>query len=474
MEKNPKVLWSNCLEIIRENVTEKQFLTWFAPTTFDSYDEKTNKLTIFVPSRFVYEFLEEHYVQLLSFSITRVFGEKAKLSYRILEDQEHKLTTVVPANDKTPFVQQHNIKDANKAPNIMQAAKPQDLDPRLNPKYSFDNFIEGVSNKLTRSVAENVATHPGSTAFNPLFIYGTSGVGKTHLVNAIGTRIKELYPTKRVLYVSAHLFYIQFVDATRSNRINDFINFYQTIDVLIIDDIQEISGYDKTQNVFFHIFNHLHQNGKQIIMTSDRSPIEMTDVADRLLTRFKWGMLAEMERPNIELRRDILHDKIQKDGLNFPEQVIDYIAENVNESVRDLEGIVTSMMAHATVLNHEIDIQLAESVVRRVVKTTAEKKPLTIDEIVKKVCDFYKVSKEDIATKSRKKNFVQARQVSMYLAQKYTGSSLSVIGKFIGKRDHATVLYACNQVQDRINIDNAFKEDIERITNGLRKEGGTN
>lgn len=474
MEQNPQVLWGNCLDIIRENVSETQFSTWFASTKFDSFDEKAKKLTIFVPSRFVYEFIEEHFVQLLRFSIARVFGENTKLTYRILEDQEHKLSTVVPASVNSPAVKPHSIKGANQAPNMMQAVKPQDLDPRLNPNYNFDNFIEGYSNRLSRSVAEDVALHPASTAFNPLFIYGSSGVGKTHLVNAIGTRIKELYPTKRVLYVSAHLFYIQYVDATRSNRINDFINFYQTIDVLIIDDIQEISGYDKTQNIFFHIFNHLHQNGKQIIMTSDRSPMDMTDVADRLLTRFKWGMLAEMEKPNIELRRDILHEKIQKDGLDFPEPVIDYIAENVNESVRDLEGIVTSMMAHATVLNRDIDLPLAECVVKRVVKTTAEKKPISIDEILTKVCAFYNVSKDDIFTKSRKKNFVQARQVSMYMAQTYTDASLNRIGKLIGKRDHATVLYACNQVRDRIKVDNAFKEEIESIANGFRNDNGAN
>ena len=316
-----------------------------------------------------------------------------------------------------------------------------DLDPHLNPEYNFDTFIEGYSNKLSRSVAEAVALNPAKTIFNPLFLYGASGVGKTHLANAIGTKIKELYPEKRVLYVSAHLFQVQYTDSVRNNTTNDFINFYQTIDILIIDDIQEFAGVTKTQNTFFHIFNHLHQNGKQLILTSDRAPVLLQGMEERLITRFKWGMVAELEKPTVELRKNILRNKIHRDGLQFPQEVIDYIAENVGNSVRDLEGIVISIMAHSTIYNKEIDLELAQRIVRKVVN--CESKAITIDDIITTVCKHFGLENAAIHTKSRKREVVQARQIAMYLAKKHTDFSTAKIGTLIGNKDHATVLHAC-------------------------------
>ena len=291
-------------------------------------------------------------------------------------------------------------------------------------------------------------------------------MGKTHLVNAIGTKIKELYPQKRVLYLSAHLFQVQYTDSVRHNTVNDFITFYQSIDVLIIDDIQEFASLSKTQNTFFHIFNHLHQNGRQLILTSDRPPTALQGMEERLLTRFKWGLLAELEKPNEQLRKDILKSKIRHDGLKIPEEVIEFVSENVNNSVRELEGIVNSLMAYSVVYNRDVDLPLAEQIVRRAVKI--EHKPITIDLILEKTCEYFGVKQEDIFTASRKQNIVQVRQIAMFLAQKYTNLSSARIGSLIGKRNHATVLHSCNIVEGRMKVDKAYKTKIEEIEKILK------
>ena len=357
--------------------------------------------------------------------------------------------------------------------NVVDKRIPQvpitDLDPHLNPDYNFDTFIEGFSNKLSRSVAEAVALNPAKTIFNPLFFYGASGVGKTHLSNAIGTKIKELYPGKRVLYVSAHLFQVQYTDSVRNNTINDFINFYQTIDVLIIDDIQEFAGVTKTQNTFFHIFNHLHQNGKQLILTSDRAPVLLQGMEERLITRFKWGMVAELERQTIELRKNILRNKIHRDGLQFPEEVIEYIAENVSDSVRDLEGIIISLMAHSTIYNKEIDLDLAQRIIRKVVK--CESKSITVDQIINAVCKHFSLDVATIHTKSRKREVVQARQIAMFLTKQHTDYSTAKIGTLIGGKDHATVLHACKMVKELKEVDKGFRSELDEIQNTLKKQG---
>lgn len=460
-------LWNRCLEIIRDNVPESTYKTWFVPIVPLKYEDKT--LIVQVPSQFFYEFLEDKFVDLLRKTLYKVIGDGTKLMYNVLVDKSSGTTVNQESTTRSTAIPQSGLPrvDERKAPGLLRAPAVQDLDPHLNPNYNFETFIEGYSNKLSRSVAEAVAENPAKTVFNPLFLHGASGVGKTHLANAIGTRIKELYPDKRVLYVSAHLFQVQYTDSVRNNTTNDFINFYQTIDVLIIDDIQEFAGVTKTQNTFFHIFNHLHQNGKQLILTSDRAPVLLQGMEERLLTRFKWGMVAELEKPTVELRKNILRNKIHRDGLQFPSEVIDYIAENVNESVRDLEGIVISIMAHSTIYNKEIDLDLAQRIVRKVVRS--ETKAVTIDDIINVVCKHFDLESSAIHTKSRKREVVQARQVAMYLAKTYTDFSTSKIGKFIGNKDHATVLHACKTVKGQCEVDKSFRSDLENIETLLKK-----
>ena len=454
-------LWNRCLEIIRDNVPEQTYKTWFLPIIPLKYEDKT--LVVQVPSQFFYEFLEDKFVDLLRKTLYKVIGDGTKLLYNVMVDKSSRTTVNLESTPRTIIPQKKVIgKEIPQAPIA-------DLDPHLNPEYNFETFIEGYSNKLSRSVAEAVAQNPAKTIFNPLFFYGASGVGKTHLANAIGTKIKELYPDKRVLYVSAHLFQVQYTDSVRNNTTNDFINFYQSIDILIIDDIQEFAGVTKTQNTFFHIFNHLHQNGKQLILTSDRAPVMLQGMEERLLTRFKWGLVAELEKPDVELRKNILRNKIRRDGLNIPETVINYIAENVNESVRELEGIINSLLAQSIIFKRDVDLDLAERIVRKAVRC-CESKPVTVEDIIQKVCSHYEIEESAIHTKTRKREVVQVRQVAMYLAKKHTDSSSSKIGKLIGNKDHATVLHACKIVKDQVEVDKAFKADIEEIEASLKRK----
>ena len=445
IENNYVGLWNRCLQMIHDNIPETAFNTWFKPIVPLKYEDKA--LTIGVPSPFFYEFLEEKFADLLRVTLNKQIGEGTRLMYSVLTDKTNHISVNIESTNRSSAIPATSvIRNGNKTPNPMQAPAPQDLDPHLNPNYNFENFIKGVSNEFSRTVGETVAKNPATT-FNPLFLYGPSGVGKTHLTNAIGTRIKELYPEKRVLYVSAHLLQVQYTDSVRTNNYNSFMKFYQDIDVLIVDDIQEFAGLTKTQNTFFHIFNHLHQNRKQLILTSDRAPSMLQGMEDRMLTRFKWGLVAEMEKPDKELRKNILRNKIHRDGLNIPENVINYIAENVNESVRELEGIINSLLAQSILFKREIDMDLAERIIRKAVRII-ENKPITIEEIIAKVCEHYKMDESVLHTKSRKREIVQVRQVAMFLAKKHTDISTSKIGHLIGNRDHATVLHACKIVKD--------------------------
>ena len=452
-------LWGNCLDIIRDNVPGTAFNTWFSNTKPASYNG--NVLTIFVPSQFVYEYIEAHYVNLLSAAIYRTFGDDTQLNYRVLTDRQNQLTVDQESEKRpstTPVEQQ---KSTNVAPNAIAVAV-QDLDPMLRSKYRFDNYIEGLSNKLPRAAAESIALKPGKTGFNPLFLYGASGVGKTHLANAIGLKVKELYPEKRVLYVSAHLFKVQYTDSVRKNTVNDFINFYQSIDVLIIDDIQEFVGVEKTQNTFFHIFNHLHQNGKQLIMTCDRPPVMLQGIEERLITRFKWGLTAEIERPNLELRRSILADRVRREGITLAQNVLEYVAESVTDSVRELEGILISLHAHSALYGREIDLALAERVISKAVRVV--EKELTVEDIVRFTCEHYHVKDESIYASSRKRDIVLARQVAMYLTHKHLpGLSLARIGQCIGSKDHSTVLHACRTIEEQIGVDKSMELAVEDI-----------
>ncbi len=455
-----KSLWNDCLVVIRDIIPEPAFNTWFAPIIPLKYENKV--LTIQVPSQFFYEYLEDKYIDLIQQTLYRVIGEDVILNYRILVETENNIAVEMRGEPKLSSPDKKNTNPVlAKVPSPFDRVETSEFDSQINSRYTFNNFFEGESNRLARTAAEAVGMNPAKTAFNPLFVYGKSGIGKTHLCHAIGSKVLEMYPDKKVLYVSAHLFKVQYTDARRFNTINDFINFYQSIDVLIIDDIQELSGLEKTQNTFFHIFNHLHQNNKQLVMTSDCSPTEMQGVEERLLTRFRWGLSVKLERPDIELRKSILKHKILTDGLTISDEVVDYIAENVTENVRDLEGIVVSLMAHSIINNREVDLLLARRVMEQNIQF--EKRKISVQKIQDTVSDFFNVKKDLIQSASRKREIVQARQVTMFFIKKHTQLSLSQIGVHVGNRNHATVLHACNTVKNLSETDNAFKSDIDAI-----------
>ena len=466
MNNSHKALWDDCLRLIQANVTEQQYKTWFAPIVFESYSEANNTLLVQVPSPYVYEYLEQYYVGLLSKVLVRVFGTKVVLRYRVLTDKGHGIVQDIDSEGPSEIESPRPLRGGNQAPTVLDAATPQQLNPQLDPKKTFQNFIEGNSNKLPRTVGLSIAEHPGKTTFNPFFIFGPSGCGKTHLINAIGVRCKETYPQKRVLYVSARLFQVQFTDSVRHNTTNDFINFYQSIDVLIVDDIQEWMNSPKTLDTFFHIFNHLFRCGKQIILASDRPPVDLQGMKDRLLTRFACGLIAELEKPNVQLCVDILNAKCRRDGLKIAADVIQYIAETANGSVRDLEGVVNSLMAYSIVYNSKIDLRLAERIIKRAVKV--DDHPLTMDDILEKVCGHFRVEQRHVFSKSRKREYVQARQVSMYLAQKYTKMPAGRIGQLIGNRDHSTVIHSCNTIEKRLKVDKAFSAELSSIENSFK------
>ena len=467
MNNSHQALWDDCLRLIKANVSEQQFKTWFAPLVFESYSEAENDLLVQVPSPYIYEYLEQYYVGLLSKVILRVFGANVSLRYRILTDKTNNTTTDVESEGPGLNVEELPVNNrANQGPSVLDAATPQQLNPQLDPKKTFQSFIEGDSNKLPRTVGLSIAEHPGKSTFNPFFVYGPSGCGKTHLINAIGLSCKETYPQKRVLYVSARLFQVQFTDASRQNTVNDFINFYQTIDMLIVDDVQEWATAEKTVATFFHIFDHLFRLGKQIILASDRPPVDLKWLQDRMLTRFSCGLIAELEKPNTQLCIDILNAKCRRDGLKIPADVIQFIADTANGSVRDLEGVVNSLMAYSIVYNTNIDMKLAERVIKRAVKV--DNHPLTIDDILEKVCHHYGISQQSVFSKSRKRSYVQVRQVSMYLASKYTRMPAGRIGQLIGNRDHSTVIHSCNIIEQRLKVDQAFQSEISSIENSFK------
>lgn len=464
MNKSSNTCWTNALSIIESNVSPQHFDTLFRPIVFDSYDEKTKALTIQVASSFVCEYLEEHFGQLLFKVLNKTFGPGVVLKYRILTDKAHNLTRIEEKN--------YDEDAANaKKPQVnspFDIEVPKQLDSQLNPKQTFNNFIEGDSNKFSRAMGLSIAEHPTSTQFNPLFIYGPSGCGKTHLLNAIGLRTKQFYPKKRVLYISARLFQVQFQNATRQNVTPDFINFYQTIDLLIIDDVQEWASATRTQETFFHIFNHLFRNGKRIILASDRPPVELKGMNERLITRFAGGLTTEMERPNVQLCVDILNSKIRRDGLDIPQDVVRFIAETSNGSIRELEGVINSLLAYSVVYNCEISMDLCQRVIKHTVRH--EKKQPSVDEIINTVCQHFNVTAEAINGPSRKRELVEARQITMYMAQKLTKTTTTRIGKMVGGRDHSTVLHSCAKVEERLTKDIDFRTELQSIEKKMKQK----
>ena len=468
MQLDYKILWDKCLTVIRDFVPEAAYKTWFLPIVPLACEDK--KVTIQVPSQFFYEYLEEKYANILQMTLHRVFGKGMILNYRVLAGQNTTGTAVeYPTEINQTVINRTAAVDGTKTPlTPFPRIAPQELDSQLNTRYSFDNFHEGVCNKLARTAGEAIAKDPGKTTFNPLFLYGSSGVGKTHLCHAIGLRIRELHPAKRVLYVSSNLFRIQYTDSVRKNTTNDFLNFYQHLDVLILDDIHELIGMKQTQNAFFHIFNNLHQLGKQLVMTSDKPPVDLNGMEERLITRLKWGLTAEIAKPDTELRKLILRKKIEQEGMKLSDVVFEFIIQHVTDNVRDLEGVLVSLMANSLINNVEIDMALARKVVKQVVGDSIENRQLSVEKILDSVCKYFNLDKSLIHTVSRKHEIVQARQITMYLAKKLTAYSYSHIGKIVGNKDHATVVHACKTVKDQIEISKTYSSTVEAIEGCLK------
>lgn len=470
-----KEVWNNCLKIIKDNVPSISFRTWFEPIVPLRLEK--NVLTIQVPSPFFYEYLEEKYIEIISKTLRKELGYDAKLEYSVVMENNgfnnpSPYTVKLPAKNQTEIknrpvsfpldTEENSIKN----PFIIPGIKKLNIDPRLNPENSFDNFVEGECNRLARSAGYAVANNPGGTAFNPLLIYGDSGLGKTHLAQAVGIEVKEKFPEKTVLYVNANKFQTQFVESIRNNTKNDFLHFYQMIDVLIIDDVHEFAGKEKTQDTFFHIFNHLHQSGKQLILTSDKPPVELQGLEQRLLSRFKWGLSADLQVPDYETRIAILRQKIYKDGIDIPDEVIEYIATHITDNIRELEGALISLLAQSTLNKREITLDLAKEMIDKLIKNT--KREVSIDYIQKVVCNYFDIGVEMIQSKTRKREIVQARQVAMYFSKNLTKSSLATIGSQIGGKDHATVLHACKTVNNLMDTDRQFRNQIEDIEKKLK------
>jgi chromosomal replication initiator protein len=466
-------VWKNCLIFIGDNIQSQAYKTWFEPII--PVKLNNNVLSIQVPSKFFYEWLEEHYVKLLKTSLQRELGNEARLVYSIRMENTFgnkiPFTENIPSNNRSGLQPQHVNAPLNsysgelKNPFVIPGIKNLQIESQLNPNYNFDNFLEGDSNRLGRSAALAVSSKPGGTSFNPLLIFGGVGLGKTHLAHAIGVEIKEKYQDKTVLYISAEKFTQQYIEAVKKNTRNDFIHFYQLLDVLIIDDVQFLSGKTGTQDVFFHIFNHLHQNGKQVILTSDKAPVDMQDIEQRLLSRFKWGLSAELQLPNYETRISILKNKLYRDGVSIQEDIIEYVAKNIKTNIRELEGAIISLIAQSSFNKAEITIQLAQEVVMKFVKNT--KREVSIDYIQKVVSDYFQMDVETLQSKTRRRHIVQARQLAMYFAKKFTKASLASIGNQIGKRDHATVLHACKTVDNLSFTDKQFRKYVEDLSQKL-------
>ncbi len=474
MNHSHQDVWQNCLKIIKDNVPSISYRTWFEPIV--PIRIESNILTIQVPSPFFYEYLEEQYIDILRKTLRKEMGPDAKLEYNVVIensqfDQPKPYTIKIPTRNKTdlrnrPFsLPLESESSSIKNPFIIPGIRKLHVDPRLNPDNSFQNFIEGECNRLARSAGFAVANKPGGTAFNPLLLYGNSGLGKTHLAQAIGILVKEKFPEKIVLYVNANKFQTQFVESVRNNNKNDFLHFYQMIDLLILDDVHEFAGKTKTQDTFFHIFNHLHQSGKQLILTSDKPPVELQGLEQRLLSRFKWGLSADLQSPGFDTRIEILKKKAYNDGIDLDDEILEYVATHITNNVRELEGALISLLAQSTLNKKEITINLAKEMIDKLIKNS--RREISIDYIQKIVCDYYNIPINLIQSKTRKREIVQARQVAMFFSKSLTKSSLATIGTQIGGKDHATVLHACKTVNNLIDTDKQFRLQIQDIEKKL-------
>lgn len=471
MTNDCQMVWDSCLRIIKKNVSPQSFKTWFEPIKPVLLDN--NVLTIQVPNKFFFEWLEEHYVQLLKTSIRQELGERGRLVYHIPENGSPFNPPAPPKASGKPSAEKDNepvpgVFDAEmiKNPFVIPGIRRIKVEPQLNAHYTFDNFIEGDCNRLARNAGLAIAKKPGGTAFNPLVVFGDVGLGKTHLAQAIGNEVVKNFEHKAVLYVSAEKFTNQIIQAIKNNAVNDFVNFYQLIDVLILDDIQFLSGKQKTQEIFFHIFNQLHQNGKQIILTSDRAPKNLEGIEDRLISRFKWGLSADLQAPDLETRMAILDSKMNSEGVEVDQDVLEFICYNIKNNIRELEGVMISLLAQSTLIRRNIDIDLAKEVIRNFVVTL--NKEITVESIQQLVAEHFKVPVERLHQETRKRNIVIARQLSMFLAKKLTNKSLKSIGEMFGGRDHSTVIYSCKAVQDMMDTDLIFKDTVSELEKKIK------
>lgn len=472
MNTDVRNIWENCLSFIKDNVTTDVYDVWFKPIEPVELTSD-NTLVIMVPSMFFMEWIEDHYINLIWSALTKELGARPKLIYNIkMENNPNKTeqaTEQLPSsNRKATSMEVLGYKQKPQqsynpyvVPGLVEIEEVK-VDSQLNPNKNFDTFIEGESNRLARSAGKAITERPGGTSFNPLFIFGGVGLGKTHLAHAIGNEIQEKHPKKRILYIEAEDFTKQYSVAAKNNNRTDFIHFYQQIDVLIIDNVQFFASKPGTQDVFFQIFNHLHQNGKQLILTSDKAPVDIQDVEQRLLSRFKWGLSAELQAPDYQMRKRILQAILYRDGVEMSEEIVDYIAQNVKTNIRELEGVNTSLMAEALFNKKEITLDLAKKAVDKIVKNI--KKEITVECIQEIVSEYFQLSIEELQSKTRKRHVVQARQLAMFFAKKYTKLSLANIGKSIGKRDHATVLHACKTVDNLNETDKQFRKFLSDLT----------
>ena len=458
-------VWNNCLKIIESNIDPQQFNTWFKSIRPVSLEG--SKLTVEVPSDFFREYIEGAYKDLIRLTIRRAIGADARLFYLVRPVQNHEGMVLPAGQSATPTNNPVSIPtyqpSGTPSPFVFPGTQRLRINPRLNPVYSFGNLVEGECNKLGVSAGESISMAPGKTPFNPLFLFGGPGLGKTHIAQAIGIDIKERFQNLQVLYVSGNEFKTQYMDAVKGNRIVDFIAFYQRIDVLIVDDIQDLVGQG-SQNTFFNVFNHLHQNGKQLIFTSDRAPADLQNFEKRLLSRFKWGLSVELTRPDYETRLEMLRSRSLREGVSLSEDVLSFLASRINTNFRELEGTLTSLVAHATLGHREIDVELAQSVTGKIVGE--QENDISIELISKIVCEYFNITREMMLSKSRKRQIVQARQIAMYECRNLLQNcSLSTIGAELGGKDHATVLHACSTVQDLMSTDKLFRQWVDDIEN---------
>ncbi|NNF56856.1 MAG: chromosomal replication initiator protein DnaA [Rhodothermaceae bacterium] len=513
MNASPEAVWKECLDFIRDNISRQSFRTWFEPLRAVSLDEEDDvvKLTVQLPSRFYYEWLEEHYFTLLRKTITKVLGPNGRLFYDIVierdEAEPHGAPPRSGASMQLPARQPSNVPPASGAPGAPPAGLPPmgapegtpppagvepptalpvgigggrrpvanpfaipgvqkvEVPPNLNEAYTFEGFIEGDCNRLARSASWAIAQQPGSTAFNPFLVYGGVGLGKTHLIQAIGNYALANKTVETVRYVSSERFTSEFVQAIQNNRISEFSATYRSIDLLIVDDVQFFGGKEKTQEEFFHIFNALHQDGKQIVLSTDRPPKDIAGIEERLLSRFGWGLSADIQAPELETRTAILKRQAEKDGMQVRPEVLDYIATHVTNNIRELEGALIKLQAHAALVHQEIDLQMAREVLRDLITET--RPSLTVEEIQRVVCDYLKIPEDLVRARTRKREVVQARQIAMWFSKKLTSHSLKTIGLHFGGRDHSTVIHGVGAVDDQIDTDPAFREIIEGIKKKL-------